>query len=93
MNTTIKVILGKDLAKAVKKTTKEFGYTSEEEFVIDAIRRRLKESKINRKTASAWHSLLSTHLSTNEMKDTERYSYRPRFGLKDLQKKDIIGEI
>jgi Arc/MetJ-type ribon-helix-helix transcriptional regulator len=77
---TVEIELGKELTKGVRRAVKEFNYGSVKEFVLDSIRHRLRESKLERDKNKLWRSLLSDRNDTHPRK--MRFEYRPRFGLK-----------
>jgi metal-responsive CopG/Arc/MetJ family transcriptional regulator len=86
---TVCLILESDLSKGVGRAVREFHYPSKEEFIMEAIREKVKNSKFERFRGSAWHTLLSKHNSEKPKEKNEGYLYRPAFGLKDLIKQQF----
>ncbi len=81
---TLCLILEKDLSKGVGRAVREFKYPSKEEFILEAIREKVKNSKFDREMNNTWHALLSRHEQTSPKK--QDFLYRPAFGLRDLLK-------
>jgi hypothetical protein len=89
---TVCLILESDLSKGVGRAVREFHYHSKEDFIVEAIREKVKNSKFERVRENTWHTLLSKHelrKPTVTQREKPGYVYRPAFGLKDLIKQQF----
>jgi Arc/MetJ-type ribon-helix-helix transcriptional regulator len=87
----IRVKVGEEVTKSIGEAIREHEYSSEEEFIREAIRHELKELKSKKLKEVAWHKLLSAHEGRKMMRKTFsngkqiiRRIRSPRFSLKDF---------